>query len=104
PEVERVIAALDPPTRILYVNQFNNPTGEIYGRDELRALIAACRERKVALVVDRVSANLDFSEEVPDALAIAEEEEHLDRSCLFRRLSNERCVPGLRIGSLTGSP
>jgi aspartate/methionine/tyrosine aminotransferase len=102
PEVERVIAALDPPTRILYVNQFNNPTGEIYGRDELRALIAACRERKVALVVDRVSANLDFSEEVPDALAIAEEEEHLERSCLFSSLSKERCVPGLRVGWLIG--
>ncbi|TMD12218.1 MAG: pyridoxal phosphate-dependent aminotransferase [Chloroflexi bacterium] len=100
PEVERVIAAFTPKTRILYVNQFNNPTGEIYSRGELRALVAACRDRKITLVVDRVSANLDFSDEVPDALAIAEEEEYLERSCLFSSLSKERCVPGLRIGWL----
>lgn len=100
PEVDQVIAALNPQTRIVYVNQFNNPTGEVYGSEQLRALIAACRDRNAALVVDRVSANLDFSSQVPDALAIVEEEEYLDRSCLFSSLSKERCVPGLRIGWL----
>jgi aspartate/methionine/tyrosine aminotransferase len=100
PEVDQVVEAMGPHTRILYVNQFNNPTGEVYSSQELRILIAACRRREVTLVVDRVSANLDFSSRVPDVLAVVEDEDYLDRSCLVSSLSKERCVPGLRIGWL----
>lgn len=53
-DVERVIAAFTERTRAVLVNSPNNPTGTIYPRGPLQALVDACRRENVWLISDEV--------------------------------------------------
>jgi arginine:pyruvate transaminase len=53
-DARRVIAAITPRTRAIVINSPNNPTGAIYTREPLQALVNACRERNIWLVSDEV--------------------------------------------------
>lgn len=53
-DAQRVIAAMTPRTRVIVINSPNNPTGAIYTREPLQALVDACRERNIWLVSDEV--------------------------------------------------
>jgi aspartate/methionine/tyrosine aminotransferase len=43
---------MGPRTRMLVINNPNNPAGRLYSADELRQLVGLCRERGVWLLVD----------------------------------------------------
>lgn len=53
-DAERVIRAITPRTRAIMVNTPNNPTGAIYTRAPLQALVDVCRERDIWLISDEV--------------------------------------------------
>lgn len=53
-DAQRVIEAITPRTRVIVINSPNNPTGAIYTREPLQALVDVCRERNIWLVSDEV--------------------------------------------------
>jgi aspartate/methionine/tyrosine aminotransferase len=99
-EFEREI---DGPVGAIYVNLFNNPTGELFSADELRQLIALARDCRAFFVADVVSADLALEGAAPNVLDLAVEEDYVDRACLIGSLSKERSIPGFRIGWVVGS-
>jgi arginine:pyruvate transaminase len=53
-DAKRVIEAITPRTRVIVINSPNNPTGAIYTKEPLQALVDICRERNIWLVSDEV--------------------------------------------------
>ena len=64
---EALAAAFSPRTRAVLVNSPHNPTGKVFGRDELELIAAHCRERGVLAITDEVYEHLVFDgrEHVP---------------------------------------
>jgi aspartate/methionine/tyrosine aminotransferase len=60
-------AAFGPRTRLLLLNTPHNPTGKVFGRDELALIAEVCRERDVVALTDEVYDRIlfDGSEHVP---------------------------------------
>ncbi|AFQ48357.1 pyridoxal phosphate-dependent aminotransferase [Burkholderia cepacia] len=59
-DVDRLLAALTPGTRMLFVNSPNNPTGWTMSRDDQQAVLAHCRRHGIWLVADEVYERLAF--------------------------------------------
>src|SRR5439155_27203908 len=51
-DVEAVRAAVTPRTRLIMINNPNNPTGVVYRRDELQAIAVLCAVWDLLLVVE----------------------------------------------------
>ncbi|WP_206998810.1 pyridoxal phosphate-dependent aminotransferase [Trinickia mobilis] len=59
-DVERLLAALTPDTRLLMLNSPNNPTGWVMTRDEQRAVLEHCRRHGIWIVADEVYERLYY--------------------------------------------
>lgn len=53
-------AALTPKTRMVVINSPSNPTGAVYSRAELEALVAICVKAKVWILSDEIYENLVY--------------------------------------------
>ncbi|WP_322032952.1 pyridoxal phosphate-dependent aminotransferase [Paraburkholderia sp. J76] len=80
-DLDRLLAALTPETRLLMINSPNNPTGWVMTRDQQRAVLEHCRRLGIWIVADEVYERLyygDASERTaPSFLDIASREERL---------------------------
>lgn len=100
PSVDEVISALTPNTRVLYINTFNNPSGELYNATELRHLVSRAREHGFTVLHDTVSSDISCAEPIPHLLSIADEEHYLDGVVTVGSMSKARAIPGFRVGWL----
>ncbi|MCK7595401.1 histidinol-phosphate transaminase [Pseudomarimonas salicorniae] len=96
-DVEAVLAALTPATRIVFVCSPNNPTGGSVPRASLERLVEALRGRAL-LVIDEAYA--EFSE-AAEGIALALAHEHV---AVLRTLSKAYALAGARIGTLIAAP
>ncbi|WP_321897274.1 pyridoxal phosphate-dependent aminotransferase [Paraburkholderia heleia] len=80
-DLDRLLAALTPATRLLMINSPNNPTGWVMTRDQQRAVLEHCRRLGIWIVADEVYERLyygDASERTaPSFLDLASREERL---------------------------
>ena len=80
-DLDRLLAALTPDTRLLMINSPNNPTGWVMTREQQRAVLEHCRRLGIWIVADEVYERLyygDASERTaPSFLDIASREERL---------------------------
>ncbi|MCP3707601.1 pyridoxal phosphate-dependent aminotransferase [Paraburkholderia sp. CNPSo 3274] len=80
-DLDRLLAALTPDTRLLMINSPNNPTGWVMTRDQQRAVLEHCRRLGIWIVADEVYERLyygDASERTaPSFLDMASREERL---------------------------
>ena len=100
PSVAEVIAAGTPGTQVLYLNTFNNPSGEFYDVAELSRLVTWAKEQDVAILHDTVSSDISRAEPIPNLLSIAAAADHLDGVVTVGSMSKSRAVPGFRVGWL----
>lgn len=100
PSVDEVIGALTPATRVIYINTFNNPSGELYDAAELRQLVICARERDITILHDTVSSDISCAEPIPHLLSIADAEHYLDGVVTVGSMSKARAIPGFRVGWL----
>ncbi|MGI5149662.1 aminotransferase class I/II-fold pyridoxal phosphate-dependent enzyme [Plantactinospora sp. CA-294935] len=98
PTVDELTAAATADTRVVYVNTFNNPTGERYDEAELRKLVGWAREHRVTVLHDTVSSDVAAVGGLPHLLSIAAEEDYARGVVTVGSLSKSRAVPGFRIG------
>jgi len=80
-DLDRLLAALTPDTRLVMINSPNNPTGWVMTRDEQRAVLEHCRRHGIWIVADEVYERLYYGaageRAAPSFLDIATREERL---------------------------
>ena len=80
-DLDRLLAALTPDTRLIMINSPNNPTGWVMTRDEQRAVLEHCRRHGIWIVADEVYERLYYGDAgeraAPSFLDIASREERL---------------------------
>lgn len=68
-DVDRLIAALTPDTRLLIVNSPNNPSGWVMRREQQQAVLDHCRRHGIWIVADEVYERLYYDHAHGDASA-----------------------------------
>ena len=89
-------------TRVLVLNNPNNPSGRIYTHDELALIYQTCRERGVYLIVDE--AYSDFVREEREFCSLAAVVPDLDGVIVVNSLSKNLGMSGFRIGYTLAEP
>jgi aspartate/methionine/tyrosine aminotransferase len=99
-DLDELLAAITPATRVLIVNAPNNPTGWTLQRAEIEAILAHCRRTGTWIVSDEVYERLYFDDgavAAPSFLDVAEPE---DRLLVVHSFSKSFLMTGWRLGSL----
>jgi len=102
-DLDRLLAALTPDTRLALINSPNNPTGWMLTAAEQAAILARCRRHGTWLVADDVYERLtyDGSACAPSFLALADPDERVISTNSF---SKSWCMTGWRLGWLIAPP
>jgi aspartate/methionine/tyrosine aminotransferase len=90
---DRVLAAVDASTRVVFVNTPHNPTGSVMPPAEQRKLAEALAARGIPLIVDEVYHPLYFGDASPSAAA-------LPNTIVLGDFAKALSIPGLRVGWL----
>jgi aspartate/methionine/tyrosine aminotransferase len=61
-DVDRLITALEPGTRVVMINSPNNPTGWTLGREGQAAILAHCRRHGIWIIADDVYERLYYAD------------------------------------------
>lgn len=103
PDPAALEAAIGPDVRAFAVVSPNNPTGAIYPPDLLDALRRVCETRGIWFVLDETYRDfLPAEAPVPHGLFLSE---GWDQTLIsLYSFSKSFCVPGYRLGAVTGSP
>jgi len=104
-DLDELLAAVTPRTRVLLVNAPNNPTGWTLSRDEQAAILAHCRRTGTWIVADEVYERLYFGGDAraggppaaPSFLDVAEAD---DRLLVAHSFSKSFLMTGWRLGWL----
>lgn len=104
-DMDELLAAITPATRLLVVNAPNNPTGWTLSADEQRAILAHCRRTGTWILADEVYERLYYEPTpkdcAPSFLDIAEPE---DRLVVAHSFSKSFLMTGWRLGWLVMPP
>lgn len=102
-DVDRLIDALRPGTRALYLNSPNNPTGWTVTREAQQALLEHCRRHGIWIFADDAYERLYFGKGglAPSFLALADEGDRLISANTF---SKAWLMTGWRLGWLVVPP
>lgn len=104
PTLQDYQAALSEHTRLLFLNVYNNPSGECYDHCEMTEIVDWAKRNALTLIVDKVSIDMTQSGNVPNVLDIAYEQDYVDHLIIVSSLSKDRSLPGLRVGWIIASP
>jgi len=99
-DLERLLDALTPGTRALYLNSPNNPTGWTVTREAQRAILAHCRRHGIWIFADDAYERLYFGNDsgvAPSFLDIAGDD---DRVLSANTFSKSWLMTGWRLGWL----
>ena len=98
-DLQRLLDAVTPATRMLLVNAPNNPTGWTLTRAEQQAILEHCRRTSTWIVADEVYERLWFGEgaAAPSFLDIAEPD---DRLIVGHSFSKSFLISGWRLGRM----
>ena len=94
---EQLAGAITPKTKAIILNNPNNPTGMVYSKAELEAIVKVCVERDIYIISDEIYYSLmyDGGEFVSAASFGADAKE---RTILVNGVSKSYAMTGWRIG------
>jgi aminotransferase len=94
---DRLRALVGPRTRAIVLNTPNNPTGRVFGRDELEAVARTCREHDLLAITDEIYEHILYEgEHVP----LATLEGMRERTVTVSGASKTFSVTGWRVGTV----
>ena len=99
-DLDAMAAVIDDTTRVVFVCNPNNPTGEAVREDELLAFLERVPS-DVIVVLDEAYREFIVDPDVPDGLAIARGRENV---VVIRTLSKAYGLAGLRVGFAIATP
>lgn len=102
-DLQRLMDALVPGTRALYLNSPNNPTGWTITREEQRELLAHCRRHGIWIVADDAYERLHYGDAgveaaAPSFLDLADPQDRVVQTNTF---SKSWLMTGWRLGWIT---
>lgn len=103
--MDAIKKALGPKTRAILINSPNNPTGRVYGEDEIRALSGLVLDhmktagRAVYLIADE-----PYREIVYDGVKVPPLMAHCSQAIVVSSYSKTLSIPGERIGYIAVHP
>jgi aspartate/methionine/tyrosine aminotransferase len=105
-DLDRLLTALGPGTRAVYINSPNNPTGWTLTRDEQRAILAHCRRHGIWIIADDAYERLYFGgggagAVAPSFLALAQPDDQVISTNTF---SKSWLMTGWRLGWIVAPP
>jgi len=103
-DLDELLAAITPRTRVLLINAPNNPTGWSLSRDEQQAILAHCRRTGTWIVADEVYERVYFASAqavAPSFLDIASDD---DRLVVVHSFSKSFLMTGWRLGWMVVPP
>lgn len=104
-DMDELLSAITPKTKLLIVNAPNNPTGWTLSRPEHEAILAHCRQTGTWILADEVYERLYFeptpNNAAPSFLDIASPD---DRLVVAHSFSKSFLMTGWRLGWLVMSP
>ncbi|HEX6141720.1 MAG TPA: pyridoxal phosphate-dependent aminotransferase [Geminicoccaceae bacterium] len=101
-DLDRLIDACTPGTRLLLINTPSNPTGWMMDEAEIRTVLDFARARGIWVIADEVYARIVYDRAVaPSFLSLMEED---DRLIVVNSFSKSWCMTGWRLGWLTAPP
>jgi aspartate/methionine/tyrosine aminotransferase len=102
-DLERLLGALKPGTKALYLNSPNNPTGWTVTGQELKAILERCRRHGIWIFADDAYERLYYGEGdvAPSFLDLSSDEERLISANTF---SKSWLMTGWRLGWLVVPP
>ncbi|MEZ5707239.1 MAG: pyridoxal phosphate-dependent aminotransferase [Burkholderiaceae bacterium] len=101
-DMDALLAAITPATRMLVLNAPNNPTGWTLGREQQAAILAHCRRTGTWILADEVYERLYYESDTanasaPSFLDVAEPD---DRLIVTHSFSKSFLMTGWRLGWL----
>jgi aspartate aminotransferase len=103
-DVNAIEKAITPKTRAILINSPHNPTGTVYGQDELRQVARVLKRKKkqgqqIYLIADEAYRKIIYDSTVlPDIFAV------YDDAIVVTCHSKDLALPGERIGYIAVSP
>ena len=89
-------------TKAIIINSPNNPTGKVFGREELQLIAALCRKWDVVAVTDEIYEHMLYDGEVHVSLATLEGMR--ERTVVISGVSKTYSVTGWRVGWCLAPP
>jgi aspartate/methionine/tyrosine aminotransferase len=99
--LDRLLQALTPNTKALFLNSPNNPTGWMISRAEQEILLAHCRKHGIWLIADDVYERLVYStstSDLPCAPSFLDISERNERVISVNSFSKSWLMTGWRLG------
>jgi aspartate/methionine/tyrosine aminotransferase len=101
-DLDELLAAITPRTKLLFLNSPGNPTGWTLTADEQRAILEKCRQTGTWILADDVYERLYFAgDAAPSFLEIADEQ---DRVVSVNSFSKSWAMTGWRLGWIVAPP
>lgn len=94
-DLERIHEHFGPKTKLLILNNPNNPAGRLYTADEIASVYEQCRERGVYLLVDEAYSDFLYADEFVSLATIVPNK---DGAIVVNSLSKSMGIAGWRIG------
>ncbi|WP_139489118.1 pyridoxal phosphate-dependent aminotransferase [Brevibacillus dissolubilis] len=99
---EQVKAAITPRTRALVINSPSNPTGSIYSRQELEAIVEVCLSHNVLMVSDEIYEKLIYDGHEHVSVATFSKEAY-ENTVIINGMSKPYSMTGWRMGYACGN-
>ena len=99
-DLDELLAAITPATRMLLVNAPNNPTGWCLSRAQQQAVLAHCRRTGTWIVADEVYERLYFRDDAASAPSFLDLADAGDRLVVVHSFSKSFLMTGWRLGWL----
>jgi aspartate aminotransferase/aminotransferase len=93
---ERLEELITPKTKAILINSPNNPTGAVYGKEELNALVKIAKKRNLFIISDEVYEKFDYSKKFFSVGSI------YNKTITLNGFSKSHLVTGWRVGYLHG--
>lgn len=94
---EKLAAAITPKTKALILNNPSNPTGMLYGREELQSIAELCVARDVYIIADEIYCSLVYDNRSFTSIASLGEQIK-EQTILINGVSKSYAMTGWRIG------
>ncbi|MBU1486843.1 pyridoxal phosphate-dependent aminotransferase [bacterium] len=98
---ERLKAAITPRTKLLILNSPSNPTGAVYGQEELKKIVEAVKEHSIFLLSDEIYEKLIYDGKEHFSPA-SFDREIKERTITVNGVSKAYAMTGWRIGYAVG--
>ena len=99
---EDLKAMITPKTKMLIFNSPSNPTGAVYGEEEVRAIAKVCEEAEIFVLADEIYEKLCYNGVKPFSIAKCSEKMK-DLTITVNGVSKTYAMTGWRVGYL-GAP